>query len=215
MNEHSKSQQAYALLKDRIASQEFPPGHRLVLSQLASELDMSVVPIREAIRRLEAEGMVEYERNVGARVASIDPVEYLNTMETLAILEAAATGLAAAEMTDERLDEARTINERIADLLDDFNADEFARLNHEFHRTLYVDCPNDYLCELVDTAWSKMSMVREPSQTFLPTRAERSVQEHERILLLIEAKASRLEIERAVREHRTATRDAALAHLNA
>ncbi|HWV76031.1 MAG TPA: GntR family transcriptional regulator, partial [Isoptericola sp.] len=65
----SKSQRAYAYLRERIEDGRFVPGYRLVLAQLAGELDMSVVPVREAIRRLEAEGLVTFERNVGAQVA--------------------------------------------------------------------------------------------------------------------------------------------------
>ena len=56
-----------------------PPGYRLVLGSIAKDLGFSVVPVREAIRRLEAEGLVKFERNVGATVAGIDPTEYLYT----------------------------------------------------------------------------------------------------------------------------------------
>ncbi len=63
----SKSQQAYHWIKERITRQEFTPGYRLVLGSIAGDLDMSVVPVREAIRQLEAEGLVMFERNVGAR----------------------------------------------------------------------------------------------------------------------------------------------------
>ena len=53
-----------------------PPGYRLVLGAIAAELDVSAVPVREAIRLLEAEGLVSFERNVGAQVAMIDPAAY-------------------------------------------------------------------------------------------------------------------------------------------
>ena len=66
----SKAQRAYQWLKQKIAEQEFTPGYRLVLSTIAQRLDMSVVPVREAIRRLEAEGLVTFRRNVGAQVAT-------------------------------------------------------------------------------------------------------------------------------------------------
>lgn len=214
MHAHSKSQLAYDLLRERIAAGEFQPGHRLVLAQLATMLDMSVVPIREAIRRLEAEGVVEFERNVGARVASIDRTQYLHTMEALAILEASATALAAPIISGEDIAQARTLNRQIAEGLASFDPDVFARLNAQFHRVLYAQCPNPYLCELVDAAWAKVSMVREPAQTFLPERARQSVHEHEELLRLIERGVDSFEIERAVRAHRTATREAALAHLS-
>ncbi len=52
----SKSRVAYEQIRDRIVGQEYGPGYRLVFSALASDLEMSVVPVREALRRLEAEG---------------------------------------------------------------------------------------------------------------------------------------------------------------
>ncbi|NUP75502.1 MAG: GntR family transcriptional regulator, partial [Sinomonas sp.] len=91
----SKSQLAYEWLHERIVSGSLAPGARLVLAQVAGELDVSVVPVREAVRRLEAEGLVTFEKNVGATVAGIDPVEYLYTMQTLSLVEGAATALSA------------------------------------------------------------------------------------------------------------------------
>ena len=91
----SKSQQAYGAVKQRIVDGVYPPGHRLVLAAIAQDLGVSVVPVREAIRRLEAEGLVTFQRNVGATVAGIDPTEYLYTMQTLSLVEGAATALSA------------------------------------------------------------------------------------------------------------------------
>ena len=54
----SKSRRAYDAIKTRITRQEYSPGYRLVLGALATELDMSVVPVREALRALEAEQLV-------------------------------------------------------------------------------------------------------------------------------------------------------------
>ena len=99
MSGTSKSQKAYDFLRERIDDGRFVPGYRLVLGQIARELDVSVVPVREAIRRLEAEGYVTFERNVGAQVALINESEYLNTMQTLAIVEGAATALSAPLIT--------------------------------------------------------------------------------------------------------------------
>ncbi|WP_245547162.1 GntR family transcriptional regulator [Nocardia brevicatena] len=82
---------------------------------------MSVVPVREAIRRLEAEALVEFERNVGARVAQIDRTEYLHTMQTLGVVEGIATALAVPHLTDADLDRAATVNRRLRELLDDFD----------------------------------------------------------------------------------------------
>lgn len=83
----SKSEQAYAWIRARISAHTYGPGYRLVLGPIAEELGMSVVPVREAIRRLEAEGLVTFERNVGARVTLVDEGEYAHTMQTLGLVE--------------------------------------------------------------------------------------------------------------------------------
>ncbi len=62
----SKSERAYVAIKEKILCGEYTPGYRLVLAKLADDLGFSVVPVREAIRRLEAENFVTFERNVGA-----------------------------------------------------------------------------------------------------------------------------------------------------
>ena len=69
----SKSEQAYAAVKARIVDGTYSPGYRLVLAKIAEDLGVSVVPVREAIRRLEAEGLVKFERNVGAFFFNIAP----------------------------------------------------------------------------------------------------------------------------------------------
>lgn len=206
----SKSEQAYRLIRDQIARHEIKPGDRLVLAQLAADLEMSVVPVREAIRRLEAERIVVFERNVGARVALVDREEYLAVMQTLAIVEGAATALAAPHMTLARLREARALNQRIKDRLASFSSIEHADLNREFHSLLTIDCPNEMLMGVVEEAWSKLGLVRDPAAVFTESRARESVAEHERIIALIEQGAASVEIETAVREHRLATQKSAL-----
>src|SRR6478609_4358119 len=106
----SKSQLAYGFIRERIDDGRYVPGYRLVLGQIARELDVSVVPVREAIRRLEAEGLVTFERNVGAQVALIKETEYLHTMETLALVEGAATAMSAPLLGPNHVRRAREVN---------------------------------------------------------------------------------------------------------
>ncbi|MGH3518500.1 MAG: GntR family transcriptional regulator [Haloechinothrix sp.] len=206
----SKAERAYRLIKSRITDGSYGPGYRLVLGKLAKELQASPVPVREAIRMLEAEGFVHFERNVGAQVAGINPAEYRHTMESLAIVEAAATGLAAPRITDEALTRAAEINERMRTSLADFDPLAFTRLNHEFHETLYEHCPNPHLLELVRREWSRLAAIRESTFAFVPGRAHASVAEHERLLDLLRTGANSAIIERYARRHRTETMDAFL-----
>lgn len=208
----SKSQAAYDWVKARIARREYTPGYRLVLGSIAAELDMSVVPVREALRQLEAEGLVTFERNVGARVAMVDESQYAFSMQTLAILEGAATALAARALTIDDLRRARDINDRMVASLDHFDPGSFTALNHEFHATLFAPCPNRRIRDLVDAEWGRLGNLRSSTFAFVPGRAQESVREHEAIVLLIERSAPLDEIETAARRHRSATLDAYLEH---
>lgn len=208
----AKSQQAYLWVKERIASQEFTPGYRLVLSTIATELDMSVVPVREAIRRLEAEGLVMFERNVGARVSMVDDSQYRFSMQALSILEGAATALAARRLTVDDIRRARGVNDLMVETLDHFDPRAFTRLNQEFHSTLFAACSNPRLLELVHAEWARLGHLRDSTFSFVPGRAAESVREHEHILGLIESSAPLGEIETAARRHRSATLDAYLIH---
>ncbi|KAA5835127.1 GntR family transcriptional regulator [Saccharopolyspora hirsuta] len=204
----SKSQLAYEWLHERIVTHRFTPGYRLVLSQIAGELGVSVVPVREAIRRLEAEGLVTFEKNIGAQVALVDEGEYVTTMQTLAVVEGAATGFSAPLLTAEDLAEARAVNQRMRECLEHFDPRRFTELNEEFHAVLFARCPNEHITDLVRRGWSRLRLLRNSTFSFVPGRAVESVAEHDRLITLIEDGADPLDIELAARRHRTATLDA-------
>lgn len=204
----SKSQLAYEWLHERIVSHRFTPGYRLVLSQIAGELGISVVPVREAIRRLEAEGLVTFEKNIGAQVALVDEGEYVTTMQTLAVVEGAATGFSAPMLTADDLAEARAVNQRMRESLEHFDPRRFTELNEEFHAVLFARCPNEHITDLVHRGWSRLRMLRDSTFSFVPGRAVESVAEHDHLIELIKNGADPIEIELAARRHRTATLDA-------
>jgi DNA-binding GntR family transcriptional regulator len=207
----SKSQQAYEAVKARIVEGTYSPGYRLVLGSIAKDLGVSVVPVREAIRRLEAEGLVTFERNVGATVAGIDPTEYLYTMQTLSIVEGAATALSAPLIDAVAIARARTVNEQMRECLNHFDPVRFTRLNQDFHSILFEHCPNPHILDLVHRGWNRLAALRSSTFRFVPGRAHESVNEHEALLQLIESGATADEIEKAARRHRSATLDAYLA----
>jgi DNA-binding GntR family transcriptional regulator len=206
----SKSQLAYDHIKERIGDGRYVPGYRLVLATIAAELGVSVVPVREAIRRLEAERLVTFERNVGAQVAMLDEREYLYTMQTLALVEGFATALAAPFISAEEIAQARAVNGRMRESLAHFHPRRFTELNLDFHAVLFENCPNPHVLDLVHRGWNRMGALRDSTFSFVPGRAHESVDEHDALLSLIEQGADAAEIERAAREHTTRTLDAFL-----
>lgn len=186
-----------------------------MLARLAHDLGVSVVPVREAIRRLEAEGLVTFQRNIGATVAGIDPTEYLYTMQTLSIVEGAATALSAPLIGPAGLDRARAVNSEMRACLQDFDPVRFTRLNQDFHSVLFEHCPNPHLLDLVHRGWTRLASMRSSTFRFVPGRASESVTEHDALLDLIGSGAGADVIERAARLHRSATLDAYLARTGA
>lgn len=201
----SKSERAYQLIKTKITDGAYGPGYRLVLGTIAKELDVSVVPVREAIRRLEAEGLVTFTTNVGAQVVATDAREYQFTMETLALVEGQATAMAAPNVRPTDIALARKINSEMRECLEHFEPTRFTELNHEFHAVIFEHCANLHLLDLVHRGWNRLSTIRESSFIYVPGRAKESVDEHEHLLDLIESHADPLEIELAARNHRLST----------
>lgn len=201
----SKSERAYVAIKTKITEGSYGPGYRLVLGQIAADLDISVVPVREAIRRLEAEGLVTFTPNVGAQVVATDAREYQFTMETLSLVEGMATAMAAPNVTASDIALARKINAEMRECLNNFEPARFTELNHEFHAVIFEHCANLHILDLVHRGWDRLATIRESSFTYVPGRAQESVNEHDNLLNLIESQASPLDIELAARNHRLAT----------
>lgn len=201
----SKSEQAYLWLREKIRTRDYEPGHRLVLSTIAQDLGVSVVPIREAIRQLEAEGLVDYEHNVGARVSIQNRAAYFETMESVALLEGKATALSVPHLEVGDIARAKELNEKMEALLSDFDAETFTELNKKFHKSLFYRCPNSRLVKLVYEEWDRLDYFRDSTFRYVPERAKSSVREHRQLIALIEAGAEQDYLEKVAREHRMRT----------
>jgi DNA-binding GntR family transcriptional regulator len=206
----SKAEVAYENIRSRIVDGSYGPGHRLVLDRLARDIGVSSVPVREALRRLEAEGYVDFKRNLGATVCSVDATAYGETMQTLAIVEAAATALAAPLLGKREIRAARKINDAMTASLDRLDPVSFTNRNHELHEMLYRSCPNTYLVGLIEREWARLRGIRQSTFAFVPTRARQAVAEHTKLIDLIESSATTSKIEDYAREHRMRTARALL-----
>lgn len=197
----NKSQRVYRMLREAIISGDYSPGFRLVLSRLAEEYDVSTVPVREAVRQLEAQGLVSHERNVGFTVTGVNAKDYADAMETLAFLEGAATRLAVPFIDSNDLAEAQDLNEQMRAMRDRPNPGRFTDLNGRFHMLLCRPCPNRHLFDLVQREWGNLSRIRRSTFTYVPDRARTSVEEHDDLIRMIARGEEPAVIEQAFREH--------------
>jgi DNA-binding GntR family transcriptional regulator len=199
----NKQERTYTILRDRIHSGEFQPMARLNIDALSRELGVSPIPVREALRRLEAEGWVRFQPNVGAIVAPVDATTWEQEMVAMAILEGAATADAAARLRPSDMARLR----RIAVDMEQVAAGDplrFSALNRRLHATIVARCANAYLAELLEQTHTRLDRVRSTMFACLPERFACALAEHARLLDLLES-GDLPEIERYARWHKLQT----------
>ncbi len=144
------AEEAYRAIRDQVLSGQRPGGQWLREGELADTLGVSRTPVREALRRLAAEGLVRHEPNRGVQVQSwtVDDLDEIYTLRSL--LEPFGSRLAAAggRADVDRLDELATEMDRAA-AGDGPDLDAITRLNNEFHHLVLVASGNRRLVGLV------------------------------------------------------------------
>jgi DNA-binding GntR family transcriptional regulator len=201
----TKQERVYQEIRERILRGTYGPGYRVVIDSLADEFGVSALPVREAIRRLEAEGLVVFRPNAGAQVAPADPRLFEDEMTVLALLEGYATALAAPHMDADHVSRLAEVTDNMARAKDRLDSLTFGRLNQEFHSVIYECCPNPALVSLLRDVARRLDAIRRTVFVQIPYRAEASIGEHRELIRLIAEGADGAAIEDAAREHKLRT----------
>ena len=173
-------------IRERITSGSLPRGARVHQEDLAEELGVSRTPVREALRRLAAEGLVEMRTNRGARVADIDQGGMRGAYDARLVVEPGAARLAAARRLAEPL--ARMRAAVAAQRRSLRSVERSFEANREFHLALVAASGNDYLLQLVERLWvARIGATIYERQVETQERMALDVREHEQILEAIEA----------------------------
>lgn len=201
----SKTDDVYRELRQRITTGQYVAGYRLVIDTLAREFGVSAIPVREAIRRLEAERLVVFQPHVGAQVIRVDDITYEEVLTVRARLEGWAAALAAPYIGSPDLDTLRALAQHMDAALDGANLLAYDAINRQFHQTIRQRCPNQYLVEQIDQCSAKLDCVRSTIFTLIPSRARESLQEHYQILQSLAEHAPPHVLERLVEDHHLQT----------
>jgi DNA-binding GntR family transcriptional regulator len=204
-----QGQTAYRRLLDDIRNGALLPGARLRETELAERLGISRTPVREAIRQLEADGLVTHLPRQGATIRSLDHGEVIELYEMRAVLEGTAARLAARAASAIELEELAALNDELATAAPGSTARE---VNRQFHRTLLDSARNRFLVKAMN-ALQRTLLILGPSTLADGTRATDAVAEHAEILRALSARdgeaaeaAMRLHIEAALRSRIRAMR---------
>lgn len=201
----NKRQYAYQVLRTRILDGTYVPGQRIVIDQIAKEVNSSHIPVREAIHQLESEKLIEYEPNIGAIVKGINEANYMATLEVLAVLEGYATALSAPHLDQSGIQNLTDINLKMNQHLKNYELDKIGQLNREFHYMIYDYCPNDLLIVNIKEMWERMDMMRQTGFRFFPKRTPHSIEEHNMIITYLSENVDSETIETFTRNHKLNT----------
>ncbi len=196
----TKSDYIFQELKKRILNGEIKPGENINISKVSKAYGMSIIPVREAIKRLESEGLVKIIPHKGAQVITYNANEAREVIVVRAILEGFAASSAIENISDEVINKLETLNNEMNEMAKEGNDEKFVELNIEFHRLIYKQSPYKMLYDMIvglweDSAWSKSIFARHNKKMI------ESVKEHEEILEAIKQKKSNL-TEKLVRRHK-------------
>lgn len=161
---------AYAQIRDKIVSLSYPPGMPLRLKTLTELHGGSMIPIREALRRLEAERLVEVIPNRGARVAHVSIHGLNDAYSTRILLEVAALRNAATAMTPDRLDALRQLASRMNSMFTSGRTERGLEVHQQFHFALYEPSDSEWLLRLISVLWSHTDRYRQIATLHRPLR---------------------------------------------
>jgi DNA-binding GntR family transcriptional regulator len=181
----STSHAAYDLLLTAIQTGKLTPGSRLVEIELADEFGISRTPVREAIKRLESQGLVTREANQGAIVTKLDHIRTVELYLVREVLEGVAARLAATLGTEAELDVLRMMVDDDRRLLD--KPEALVERNQRFHKQILLTARNRLLNDILDNMGvSQMLMT---GTTFVvKSRPAELLNEHEAIVSAITAR---------------------------
>ncbi len=179
---------AYAVVRESIFSGRFAPGDRITEQEAVQLSGVSRTPVREALRRLQSQGLVEMEPNLGAVVANWSSEDAEEIFELRAMLECFATRLAGARITLEHLERMR---ELAMAQLDEVkrkrpDLDRIAELNNEFHQELYAAAGNRRLNRILISLIEPTLVIR-TFQHYSDEALRRSARQHLEIVELLES----------------------------
>ena len=177
----SKSDIVCAMLRELIISGELAPSEPLRQRDLAARFAVSQTPVREALRRLESEGLVVNDPHRGATVAGSRDGMVKDNSQIRAALEPLGARLAARAITDEQLADLRRLNDEMAAL--EIGDERYGVLNREFHFRIYESAASPMLLSMMRLLWQAM-----PDGPQVTRSHAESVEQHR---ALVEALADR------------------------
>ncbi len=160
--------QVLSELRRVIASGQVPPGSPIPLDDVAAFFGVSLIPVREALKTLLGEGLLEHQPRLGYTVTALSQAELDELYVVRGALEAAALEAAVRQSTDADHERATAVHAQLMAAVAAGDAPVFQRASREFHAALLAPCRMPRLLHMLDIAWN----VTEPVQTMMRVSGE-------------------------------------------
>ncbi len=181
------AESVYQKLRDHIVFGHLQPGERLAEKQLAAQMGVSRTPVREAIFRLEREGLIQVLPRQGAMVRRLSLEEARQVYEVRALLEGLAAQLAARNRPADTLAELRQVLDASRQVMAAQDTRELIRHNNRFHDLIVEMAGNQVLHTILSQLRSQVNLLRITLWSVFPGRSEQTLAEHESIYAALAA----------------------------
>jgi DNA-binding GntR family transcriptional regulator len=214
VNNTNLRDQTYDIIKNMIILRDIEPGKKINEEQIAKEIRVSRTPIREALCRLENEGIVKIIPRRGAFVADLTETNVREILLIREVLEGLVARLASENMDEKTLEKLRKALEKVSAIPEkDRELINYTRSEVEFHSLLLGASNNRMLKNMMEIVNAHLQIIRLRT-VVLPERALKTVNEHHQILKAIEKRDADA-AEELMRKHVRSVREVALKNIEA
>lgn len=196
-NQTTKMDQIVEILREAVLTGEFTSGARLLQDDLAERFNTSSTPIREALRQLQAEGILEHSPYRGVQVAEVKMEDVREVYMIRAVMESYVTRLAVPYLNHTHLEQLQALQTEMREYVATGELSNLRKANYKFHLMIYEASKMPYSIKIIKTLWAQSPW---DALYVLPGRAPKSLEEHERILTALADQDAKLAAQR-VQEH--------------
>jgi DNA-binding GntR family transcriptional regulator len=206
-------------LRAAILEGHLKPGEWLRQERLAQELGVSQMPVREALKELTAEGLIEHIPYRGVRVIEFNPDDIADLYEHRAFLEGRAARLAAKNISTEEIAELKQLQKQMEQNLDPENLAVYRDLNRRFHQIIFTASHREYLIRTLNQIWATFPTMLignflATATAPLPERDHPDITEHHTLIDALERRDG-VAAEQALKDHIMAVAQQLVTSLNA
>ncbi|MDD2221129.1 MAG: GntR family transcriptional regulator [Clostridia bacterium] len=156
----TKNEFAYETIKEKILCGELKDGDKIIISEISRELAISDIPVREAIRRLDSEKLVEIIPHLGARVCKMDLRQFAESMLVRAELEALAIKKIDRSALEPSLPDLAETLKHMKEAANNEDVNQYFSLAQQLCFSLFAKCKNEVLYEEINSFWEKTQRLR-------------------------------------------------------